>query len=200
MKILGITGGIASGKSFIAEIVHQIYNLPVFNADEVNLHLYRDESVMTKIKKLFPEIFCQKLYGELDLKTYFKKYILSNPRYLYRLEDFMIPLLEQELKQFLQEARKAQYPLVIIDAPLIFEKSWDRFCDKIMVISAYKLIRKYRFRQRTGSTDMFEFFYHKQLTDREKFKYADYIIYNNISSKATLTKQLRQIIGQILSC
>lgn len=195
MNILGITGGIASGKSYIANMIRQEYSLPVFNADEVNLRLFGSEAMIQKLQALFPEVFHNKLYGELDLKAHFKKYILSNPRYLYRLEDFMIPFLEKELKRFLDEARKAQYPLAIIDAPLIFEKSWDRFCDKIIVVSAYKFIRKYRFRKRNGTTEMFDFFYHKQLTDKEKFKYADYIIYNNFSSKTTLMKQLRHIIG-----
>lgn len=198
MKVLGITGGIASGKSFIANIFNRDYGIPVFDADAVNRKLLAEEDVLEGIKNIFPDVFNNKVYGLLDIRTRFKKYIATNPLYLYRLEDFIIPFLEKRLQAFLEKHQDSRQELVIVDAPLLFEKNWSRYCDKVLVVSAHKWIRRWRYYRRTGTMEMFNFFFRKQLTDKEKFKYADYIISNNFAGNKTLHRHIEIILKEIL--
>ena len=68
-------------------------------------------------------------------------------------------------------------PVVVLDVPLLFEAKWDRFCDKIIVVSAPEEVLKKRVFERPGMTeDKYQALTLRQMPDKEKRQKADYVI------------------------
>lgn len=83
--------------------------------------------------------------------------------------------MEQELQAFFVRHRFER--IVVLDVPLLFEAGWNRFCDKIIVMTAPAEVLKARVFQRTGMTEeKYEILTQRQMDDREKRLKADFVI------------------------
>ena len=131
--ILGLTGGIASGKSTVSAYLAQNGAL-IIDADLIARQVVAKKSSGLKqiVAKFGGEILTAS--GELDRKK-LGKLVFSIKELLKALTDITGPLIRAEILREIQAAKKAQVKLVVLDIPLLFETGYQTLCDKVMVVT-----------------------------------------------------------------
>ncbi|UNL42516.1 dephospho-CoA kinase [Ligilactobacillus agilis] len=131
--ILGLTGGIASGKSTVSAYLAQNGAL-IIDADLIARQVVAKKSSGLKqiVAKFGKEILTAS--GELDRKK-LGKLVFSNKDLLKKLTDITGPLIRAEILREIEAAKKAQVKLVVLDIPLLFETGYQTLCDKVMVVT-----------------------------------------------------------------
>lgn len=131
--ILGLTGGIASGKSTVSAYLAQNGAL-IIDADLIARQVVAKKSSGLKqiVAKFGEEILTAS--GELDRKK-LGKLVFSNKDLLKNLTDITGPLIRAEILREIEAAKKAQVKLVVLDIPLLFETGYQTLCDKVMVVT-----------------------------------------------------------------
>lgn len=193
MNVLGITGGIASGKSSVSKYLREKYKAYIFDADIEAKQLLRTKEVEKKILDAFPEI------KSLDTNTLSQIAFKSKQSQL-KLNSIIHPLVDKAIERRILEKNNS-YPFFIIDAALIIESgSVNNFKNKgmtLLVVIADESLRKERASLRGNllAESVIERM-KMQLPDSMKIKHADYIIENN-STKLELFKKVDKIIAKI---
>lgn len=131
--ILGLTGGIASGKSTVSAYLAQNGAL-IIDADLIARQVVAKKSSGLKqiVAKFGGEILTAS--SELDRKK-LGKLVFSNKELLKALTDITGPLIRAEILREIEAAKKAQVKLVVLDIPLLFETGYQTLCDKVMVVT-----------------------------------------------------------------
>jgi len=131
--VVGIVGGIASGKSEISRILESM-GASVFNADQIGHRLLNREDIREKIVKLFGNE-CLDARGAVDRKFLAKCFFSGPSDRLSQLEAILHPVIFQEAKQAIEAVREnGTQSLLVLDAPLLIEAGWQSLCDKIIFI------------------------------------------------------------------
>ena len=140
---VGLTGGIGSGKSTVAEIFKAL-SVPVYDADkEAKLLMCRDKM----LKQRIIEILGDEAYTKDNLNTKFiAKQVFSNPEKLRRLNSIVHPVVKRDFQKWADERFGNKY--VIQEAAIIFESGIEDMFDKIIVVDAPENIRIERVMQR----------------------------------------------------
>ena len=202
MKIIGLTGGIASGKNFIAEIFAN-NGAAIFDADEeVHNLLESDKSTIKEVKKFSPESFVEHKINRKILR----KIVFSNSKKLEMLEKILHPKVRKKYQSFLNKSKKEGRKMVILNIPLLLEKKGYE-CDKIIAIISTKSIQRERFLRRTKESypenfaeekenliKQFEKIFLKQTTNKDRKKAADFVI-DNTKSKDFAISQVKNLIN-----
>lgn len=186
-KILGLTGGIACGKSTISAYLKE-FGLPVIDADECSRAVVEKGSI--GLEKL-TEIFGSKILendGTLNRKT-LGQIVFSDSEQLSLLNSVMEPLIREEISRRLNQENNAD--LVVLDAPLLIEQHYDKICDFIMTIDVSKKIQLERLIERDNlSEDEAKSRIESQLSSRERNGFADVVI----DSSGTVEQTRKQVI------
>lgn len=187
MHILGLTGGIACGKSEATRIFTKLH-IPVIDCDAVAHNAQNnDPRLQSLIRKDFPEAFEN---GILN-RTILSQIALSNPTQLSKIEAITLPFVRQDIDKQLNDNRKQQVPLLVIDAPLLFEKNLDALCDSSVCLYVDPEIQKERFLRRPNTTEAkLALFLSKQLPMEEKRARATYEIHSD-----TIENLRQEILG-----
>jgi dephospho-CoA kinase len=152
MRILGITGGIAGGKSFVAEFFRQ-RGLPVLDADQIARELCRPGApLLATIAASFgPQYLAPG--GQLDRKK-LGQLIFSDAEARARLDRLCHPPILAELEARLQALRASPRPpaLAVVVAPLLFEAGARHLVDKVLLVAAEEKERLRRLQEREGLT------------------------------------------------
>jgi len=172
--IIGLTGGIGSGKSTVAKIFAQL-GIPVLDADATaKAIMNEDHSVKTKLIELFGE----DAYKENQLnRPYIAQIVFEDAFKLQQLNAIIHPITIQYAKEW---ASKQSAPYVIKEAALFFESGSSEGVEKIIGVTAPKHIRIQRVMQRDQITreDVIKRMEH-QLEDSLKMKLCDWVIQND---------------------
>lgn len=172
--IIGLTGGIGSGKSTVAKIFAQL-GIPVLDADATaKAIMNEDRSVKTKLIELFGE----DAYKENQLnRPYIAQIVFEDAFKLQQLNAIIHPITIQYAKDW---ASKQSAPYVIKEAALFFESGSSEGVEKIIGVTAPKHIRIQRVMQRDQMTreDVIKRMEH-QLEDSLKMKLCDWVIQND---------------------
>lgn len=172
--IIGLTGGIGSGKSTVAKIFAQL-GIPVLDADATaKAIMNEDRSVKTKLIELFGE----DAYKENQLnRPYIAQIVFEDAFKLQQLNAIIHPITIQYAKDW---ASKQSAPYVIKEAALFFESGSSEGVEKIIGVTAPKHIRIQRVMQRDQMTreNVIKRMEH-QLEDSLKMKLCDWVIQND---------------------
>ncbi|MFN5023684.1 MAG: dephospho-CoA kinase [Chitinophagaceae bacterium] len=172
--IIGLTGGIGSGKSTVAKIFAQL-GIPVLDADATaKAIMNEDRSVKTKLIELFGE----DAYKENQLnRPYIAQIVFEDAFKLQQLNAIIHPITIQYAKEW---ASKQSAPYVIKEAALFFESGSSEGVEKIIGVTAPKHIRIQRVMQRDQMTreNVIKRMEH-QLEDSLKMKLCDWVIQND---------------------
>ena len=143
MKIIGLTGGIGSGKSSVLEIFKKI-GISTYNADESAKKLISsDKKIIYSIKQLFGE----DIYDENELNSKLvSKIVFNDKEKLKSLNSIIHPEIAKDFDNFCLEHRNESY--VVKEAAIIFETKTENLFHKIIYIKAPKEIRIDRVMQR----------------------------------------------------
>ncbi|HMC12566.1 MAG TPA: dephospho-CoA kinase [Pirellulaceae bacterium] len=156
MLILGLVGGIASGKSVVANYLRDM-GAVVLDADKAGHAVLREPEVIAELKKRWGDAILDPA-GQISrravAKIVFAPGSEAERTFLERLTHPRIEkLLHQELDAF--RAAPEPPPVVVLDAALLFEAGWDKLCDKILYVDAPRDIRLERAVARGWSTEQF---------------------------------------------
>lgn len=193
MLVIGLTGGIGTGKSAAAERFAE-HGIPVFNADTCVHRLYEGEAVEA-IETAFPGVAKD---GRIDRKLLSGK-IAGSPERLLRLERIVHPLVVAAELDFLRAAEKDGAPLAVLEIPLLFETGADSRVDVTVVTSASQEVQRARVLSRPGMTaDKLEHLLARQLSDAERRARADYVV-DSGTSLADMRIEIDKLIESLKS-
>jgi len=194
MKIIGLTGGIGSGKSTVCRIF-EVLNVPVFYADDEAKALYESVQIIEAITKLLGnEILNED--GKIDRKK-MATVIFEDSEKLLQIQQLIHPLVKQRFEEWMDIYQKeALY--CIREAAILIESGAYKDCDKIIVVTAPEEIRIQRVMKRDNcSEEEVKSRMAHQMKDSERLKYADFVINND--GKQPLIRQVIQIHHQLLA-
>ena len=193
MKVIGITGGIASGKSTLSSYLKNKYQAYIFNADKEAKLLLHSKPITDKIKKAFPEL--------LDLsKNSISNEVFKNEESQKKINKIIHPIISDLIMQRIND-KKNTNTLFVIDAALIIEsgmfKEYANNGSKLILLIADKDLRLKRALGRGNlSKQTIKDRMKLQMEDNKKMKYADFVIENN-STKSKLYDIIDEIIEKI---
>ena len=172
--MIGLTGGIGSGKSVVAKVFATL-GIPVFNADD---EAKRIMQTSTEIKTKLIEQFGTDIYNAHGLdKEKLASIVFNDSFQLQLLNAIVHPVTIQAAKDW---AAKQTSPYVIKEAALIFESGAADGLFKVIGVTAPLSIRIHRVMQRDGITkDQVDARMRNQISDTIKMRLCDYVIENN---------------------
>ena len=190
MKKIGITGNIGSGKTYVCN-AFQTIGIPVFYSDEETKSLY----LLPEIKRIITNRFGDDAYLDNGLlnKSQLSKILFNNKAELTFVEGLLYPELNKRFQTWCEEQ---DYPYVLFESALIFEKEIGILFDKIILISAPEEIRKQRVIQRDNCSPE-SFLSRARLQQNEELNIgrADFVITND--GVRDIFSQVRSIDSQI---
>lgn len=133
MKVIGLTGGIATGKSTASRTLKKL-GATIWDADQVSREVVRPgRAGFVALKKEFgDDIFNSD--GLLNRRVLAER-VFGKPEEVLRLNKTLHPVILMNLVDCLKKWREEKVPIVIVDAPLLFESGADVACDEIWVLS-----------------------------------------------------------------
>lgn len=190
--VIGLTGGIASGKSTVSNLLKEM-NIPVIDADvEARLAVEKGEPAYFKIVKEFgsdilmpnEQIDRQKL-GSIIFHHNDKRQLLN---------EIVHPEVRNRMKKQIKEATELGKGIIVLDIPLLFESKLTYMVDKTILVFVDKNVQLKRLMERNNlSREEAEARINSQMPLSEKFALADEVINNNGSINET-KKQLMDIL------
>ena len=195
MIIIGLTGGIAMGKSTVAAMFHH-HNIPIFDADLAVRRLQAPNgAALRPIGQAFAGVVKENRLDRAALRAR----VLADPQALKRLEAIMHPLVRRAEQRFIAAARRRHARAVLLDIPLLFETGGERRMDVTITVSAPPGIQMARALRRGSMSDVqIRAIIAKQMPDREKRKRADYVIFTGLSrhhTQARVSRMIRNWLG-----
>lgn len=191
-KIIGLTGGIGSGKTTVAHFIEE-FGFPVYYSDDRAKTIVNDsDDLRVKIKELLGE----DAYDENGL--YDRKFVagkvFNNKDLLHQLNEIIHPAVRIDFEDWVKKQTKY---LVFKETALLFELKLNRQCYQSLLVTAEDNIRIKRVMDRDGKTYReVEAVMEKQMPEKDKIKLADCIIYNNTNLE-DLKEQTERIIFNI---
>ena len=183
--IVGLTGGIGSGKSTAVKIFNEL-GIDSIDADDVAKNIIDSNK---NARKLFIEEFGDKyiLKNHKINRDLLREDIFNDKSKIKKLESIIHPIVREEIFEFIQ---KSESIYTIIDVPLIFETKSEDFYNKIVVVDCDTNTQILRASQRDNKTEESILkIIGNQATREERFSIADYVI-NNDSSYGNLKKEV----------
>lgn len=173
-KIIGLTGGIGSGKSTIANYIAS-KGIPVYIADEEAKKLMQLPEVITSVQSIFSENVLDE-FGKLDRKK-IADLVFNSPTQLTQLNNIVHPLVKNHFIEWLKIHSNAPY--VIKEVAILFETGGNTACDKVILVTAPEEIRIERVMKRDNvSKETIVSRMNNQLPESEKITKSDFIIHN----------------------
>jgi len=173
-RIVGVTGVFGSGKTSVAKIFSK-FGACVLDADRVaHEALEKTSPVYKKITALFKEVELSKS-GRLDRKK-IAQIIFRDSAKRKKLESIVHPYV---LKRLLGNAKASRKNIVILEVPLLFEASFDRYCDKVVTVGASKEAIYKRLQEKGYSRVEVEARNKVQWPLKEKKKKSDFVVDNS---------------------
>ena len=171
MRVIGLTGSIASGKSTTAKMFAR-HGVPVHDADAAVHRLYRGEAV-APVEAAFPGVSVD---GAID-RARLAERVVGDQAALARLEAIVHPLVRESENAFLAREEARGTRVVVIDVPLLFETGETNRADVLVVTTVAPEIQRARVLARPGMTAAkLEALLARQMPDAEKRKRAHFLV------------------------
>ncbi len=197
--VVGLVGGIASGKSQVANMFRTL-GAKVIDADELGHEVLQQPAVARHLSQLFGGAILdesgQVIRRELG-KLVFGDDAESAIR-LEQLEQVVHPLIHAEALNRLREVQNNPFrpPAVVIDAPLLLEAHWTPLCDVILFVDTPEKVRMERAKQRGWSPEHFIARERSQWSLDEKRKAATHFISGTLDEPG-LRKEITNLISEM---
>ncbi len=191
MIILGLTGSIGMGKSTTADMFRE-FQIPVHDADATVHELYQ-KTAAPLIEAAFPGTTDENGVDRPALG----KLVVGNESAMKRLEAIIHPMVREREQKFLEDAKRNNAKLVVLDIPLLFETGGEHRVDGIIVVTAPKNIQRKRVLSRDNmDEEKFLAILARQYPDKKKRERADFLIDTSLgfkSARLTVEKIIEQV-------
>jgi dephospho-CoA kinase len=191
MKIIGLTGGIASGKSTVSRALKDLGAI-IIDSDEVAHEIiaprkpaWNDIVKLFGTKVLNPDMTINRdILGEI---------VFNDPAKLQALNQIVHPRVAERFKNDLQEIRNMQpHAVVVMDVPLLFESHMERICDVVWLVWVDRETQKQRLMKRNNYSEEEAIIrIDAQMPLDEKAQMADVVIDNSHSIEETIATATR---------
>ena len=193
MKIIGITGGVGSGKSTISELLEEKYDAFIISTDKIAHQLMQKGNVSYQF---IVEHFGKSILNaeeEID-RLQLGKQVYQDPEQLKKLNSFTHPFVMDYVAKIIQDKRKEGVKLLCIETALPEEAGLKEICDEIWYVYASEEIRKTRLMESRGySADKIISIIKRQSSEEEFQELSTHRIKND-GSMASLQEQIEILL------
>lgn len=187
--IIGLTGGIAVGKSFVANCFKE-FGAVVFDADSVVHQLYKvNKNIITYAEEKFPGVIVN---GKID-RTVLSKYFLVYNENWKQFQSLVHSTVRSELKIFIAQEKENNGKFLVLDIPLLLETRFRLYCDFIVFIHSDSAVQAQRISERNMDKKKLDLMSSIQLPIEEKKQMSDFII----DTSANVLSQVKDIINSL---
>jgi len=196
MKILGLTGGIGTGKSTAAAMLRRM-GVAVFDADaQVHRLLGPGGAAVHEVAKAFPDAVKA---GAID-RASLGATAFADPAALKRLEAILHPRVRAQGRLFLKTQRARRARVAVLDIPLLYETGQDRRCDAVAVVWAPAFLQRARVLSRPGmSRERLASILARQMPIQAKRRRADFAVPSGLG-RAVTWRALARCLERLHAC
>jgi dephospho-CoA kinase len=191
-KIIGLTGGIGSGKTTVAKYFAS-KGIPVYIADEAAKDIMNDKIVVQEVQSIFSENVILK-NGLLD-RNAIRELVFKDKNKLIELNNIIHPRVKDDFKNWLDKNKTAKF--IIKEAAILFETNGQKYCDATILVTAPIETRIKRVLERDNTTrENILQIINNQLSEEKKAELATYVILNE---KLNITYKMVDNLIEILN-
>jgi dephospho-CoA kinase len=199
MKIIGLLGGVAAGKSQVAGLFQQL-GADVLDADTVGHEVLRMPSVREAVRQHFGK-------GVIGADGQVKRPALGRivfgrqpdaPQQLVLLESLTHPHIRRQLRSQAERMLADGVPVVILDAPVLLKAGWDDLCDSLVFVDCPEDVRRARAVARGWTAEDFAAREAAQASVDAKRAMADFVVDNSASlgyTQSQIEKIWQTLVG-----
>ncbi|MDO5403844.1 MAG: dephospho-CoA kinase [Eubacteriales bacterium] len=195
MKVIGITGGVGSGKSTVLSLLKKHFNAYVIQADEVAKDIMKKgECGYQQVIEMFSDRILD-ARGEID-RVKLAKIVFANINKRMVLNSIIHPLVKRVILEKINEMKiKGQYEYFFVEAALLIEDHYNVICDELWYIYVPEEVRRIRLKENRGYSDnKISKIFKSQLTDNEFRKYCSCVIDNSNNVENTLGQLKKYLV------
>lgn len=194
MKLIGIAGGVACGKSLVAAQLEQL-GATVLDADKIGHEVLTEEEVKRAIRERWGNAVFDPS-GDVS-RAELARIVFApppgGPAQLELLESIVHPRISRRLRKRIKELESDEsVKVVVLDAAVMFKTGWGKNCDQIVFVDAASQIRHQRAIRRGWSEETWKARENSQASLEDKKKRANMIIDNSGTKEETL-RQVQQL-------
>jgi len=191
MKVIGLTGGIGSGKSTVSQFLAEL-GAVILDADRVGHEAFKpDTDVWREVVAAFGRQIVTPT-GDIDREK-LGEIVFGNPESRARLNQIMHPRIYKMVRAQLEEYRRQGVSVVVLEAPLLIEADWTSLVDEVWVTIASESTVLRRLKERVGLSEQQSLArIHSQLSSEERVRHADVVIDTDCS-----LDELRTRVGEL---
>lgn len=193
--VIGLAGGVGSGKSAVASILAQLGCVVIDSDQRAKATLDRPDVRDRLVSWWGDRVLDEK--GDID-RAAVASIIFDDPAQRRRLEELIHPILASTRKEIIADAGRSGAPAVVIDAPLLYEAGLDRMCNAVIFINTPRDRRLCQVKESRGwvqeEMDRRE---RAQTPLEKKRKMSQYVI-TNASTTDDLTRATRRVFQEII--
>ncbi len=196
MIVVGLTGGIAMGKSTVAAQFKRL-GAHTFSADAIaHALLSAGGEGVEAVGRAFPAA----REGDAISRTKLGSAVFGNPEKLKTLEAILHPLVRKEEARLVRAARRHGARIVVIEIPLLFETKAEKRLDVTVAVSAPRHVQKRRaLKRREMTEEKLIRILSRQLMDHARKRKADFVIHTGLGFAYSF-RQTQAIIHTLLAC
>ena len=197
MITVGLTGGIATGKSLVSQLLEE-HGAFVINADLIAHDLYNPGTIgFNSLISHFGDTILD-LNGTIDRKK-LASIVFTRKHEMDNLNTIMHPLIYDEIKRIMSDLSNEKHPIVVVEAAVLIEAGWQDLFDQIWVVSSDVETVISRLNARNGlSREESLKRINSQIHPKDRNKYADIVIENN-GNKEILSSTIKELWADKLS-
>lgn len=189
--IVGLTGGIGSGKTTVAKMFEQ-EGIPIYIADERAKQIMDRKDVVDAVQAIFEE---NVRIGEVLDRKKIREIVFENKQLLTKLNSIVHPEVKKDFEQWKQ--KNDIFPFVIKESAVLFENNLNKSCDLVILVTAPEEVRINRVMERDKvSFNNVKSIINNQMKDSDKIPLSDYVITN--INKDLVKKEVKMIINDII--
>ncbi|HCY0742948.1 TPA: dephospho-CoA kinase [Staphylococcus aureus] len=192
-KVIGLTGGIASGKSTVSELL-SVFGFKVVDADKAAREAVKKGSKgLAQVREVFGDEAIDE-NGEMN-RRYMGDLVFNHPEKRLELNAIIHPIVRDIMEEEKQEYLKQGYN-VIMDIPLLFENELENTVDEVWVVYTSESIQMDRLMQRNNlSLEDAKARVYSQISSDKKSRMADHVI-DNLGDKLELKQNLERLLEE----
>ena len=193
--IIGIIGGIGSGKSSVAAEFGKL-GCKVIDADKIAHEILGKKSVKEKILEYFgPAILDRE--GKID-RSKLAEIVFADAEKIASLNGIIHPLVFEQTEKLIKKYKsQKKIKAIVLDMPLLVEVSWEKRCDKLIFVDCKQKIRAKRAEKMDFNKNQLKIRENFQISLDKKIKLTDNIVENN-SGFSALVRQVADIFSYIV--
>ncbi|HKL10005.1 MAG TPA: dephospho-CoA kinase [Clostridia bacterium] len=194
--VIGITGGIGSGKTTVTEYLSKM-GFPIVDADRISRNLMDEEDIAGEVVDTFGKGILD-AYGNVDRRK-LREMVFRDKNLLKKLNSIFHPKIRERIEKNIVDLKKEGNKIIFLDAPLLIENNLDRMVDEVWIVSCSIETQIDRVMKRDDSKRKeIEQIIKKQMPLEEKLKHAD-IVFQNEDSITDLKDKIEYALKDLIN-